>query len=102
VHLCRILVLTQTLVNYLAKQVVLCPSQVFDLGHELGTYPMHTAEDEGRTKAVRPRRRHLEWHLGSGETLQAPPQPAELSMVNSGSDTPSVNEPPGWIVVGKQ
>ena len=62
-------VLAQAFVDYLAKQVVLCPSQVFDLDDKIETYPMHTAKDEGRTKAVRPRRGHLERHLGSGERL---------------------------------
>ena len=63
----RRFVLAQAFVDYLAKQVVLCPSQVFDIDHKLRAYPMHAAEDEGRTKAVRPRRGHLERHLGSGE-----------------------------------
>jgi hypothetical protein len=40
------LVLPQTLINHLTKQVVVGPSQVFDLDHKLGTNPMHAAEDE--------------------------------------------------------
>ena len=42
-----ILVLPQTLANYLAKQVVVGPSQVFDLDHKLRSYPMHAAQHKG-------------------------------------------------------
>jgi len=42
----RILVLSQTLVNDLTKQVILCPSQIFDLDNKLGPNPVHAAEDE--------------------------------------------------------
>jgi hypothetical protein len=44
-YLSRILVLSQTLIDDLTKQVVLRPSQVFDLDDKLGPYPMRTAED---------------------------------------------------------
>ena len=42
----RILVLSQTLVNDLTKQVVICPAQIFDLDHKLRPNPVHAAEDE--------------------------------------------------------
>jgi hypothetical protein len=42
----RFLVLSQTLVNDLTKQVFLCPCQVFDLDYELGPNPVHAVEDE--------------------------------------------------------
>jgi hypothetical protein len=42
----RILVLSQTLVDYLPKQVIVDPSQVFDLDNKLGPNPVHAAEDE--------------------------------------------------------
>jgi hypothetical protein len=42
----RILVLSQTLVNDLTKQVVICPRQVFDLDDKLGLNAVHAAEDE--------------------------------------------------------
>jgi hypothetical protein len=42
----RILVLSQTLINDLTKQVILCPSQVFDLDYKLGPNPVDAAEDE--------------------------------------------------------
>jgi hypothetical protein len=41
-----ILVLSQTLVNDLTKQVIAGPRQVFDLDHKLGPNPVHAAEDE--------------------------------------------------------
>ena len=41
-----ILVLLQTVVNYLTKQVFVCPCQVFDLDHKLGPNPVHAAQDE--------------------------------------------------------
>jgi hypothetical protein len=40
------LVLSQTLVNDLTKQVIVCPGQVFDLGYKLGAHPTNTTEDE--------------------------------------------------------
>src|SRR5271155_3790801 len=43
-YLSRFLVLPQTLVNDLPKQVIVRPSQVFDLGNELGANPMHAAQ----------------------------------------------------------
>lgn len=59
----------RTLVNHLTKQVVFCPSQVFDLGYELRANPMHSAEDGWRAEAVRPRWGLIERHLRNGEWL---------------------------------
>ena len=42
----RILVLSQTLVNHLTKQVVICPAQIFDLDHNLRPNPVYAAKDE--------------------------------------------------------
>jgi hypothetical protein len=47
---------------------------------------MHTAQHQRRTKPVRPRGSLVERHLGSGERLEEMPEPAELCVVNSGSD----------------
>jgi hypothetical protein len=49
------------------------PPEVFDLGDQLGPHPMHPAEDQRRSEAAGARRRHLEWHLGRSERLQASP-----------------------------
>src|SRR6266446_10921972 len=78
-----ILVLSQTLVNDLTKQVVAGPRQVFDLDHKLGTNPVHAAEHERRAKPVRARRRHFQRHLRSSERLPPPPKPSELRLANS-------------------
>src|SRR5712671_6217823 len=51
----RILVLPQTLVNDLTKQVVFCPCQVFDLDHKLRLIS-NGAPDRGHTRRA-PRRR---------------------------------------------
>jgi len=45
-YLSRALVLPETLIDHLAKQVVVGPSQVFDFGHKLKANPMHAAEHE--------------------------------------------------------
>ena len=45
-HVGRVLVLPHTLVDYLAEQVIIRPSQVFDLDDEFGTYPVHAAQNE--------------------------------------------------------
>jgi hypothetical protein len=37
-------VLSQALIDYLARQIFLCPSEVFDLDHELRPNPMHAAQ----------------------------------------------------------
>jgi len=42
----RVLVLWQAFVGDLAKQVIVCPAQVFDLDHELGANPVYAAKDE--------------------------------------------------------
>jgi hypothetical protein len=42
----RILVLSQTLINDLTKQVVVGPCQVFDLYHKLRANSVHAAHDE--------------------------------------------------------
>src|SRR5207244_4261582 len=49
-HLDGRLVLAQTLIDDLAQQVVAGPGEKFHLGDELGPYPMHAAEDKGRTE----------------------------------------------------
>ena len=45
-HLGRIFVLSQTLICHSAKEIVVGPYQIFDLDYELGSHPMHPAEDE--------------------------------------------------------
>jgi len=42
----RILVLSQTFISDLTKQVIVCPSQIFDLDHKVRAHPMNTTEDE--------------------------------------------------------
>jgi hypothetical protein len=71
-HLGRRFVLTQTLVNHLPQQIVVGPCEVSDLGYQLGLYPMHPVEHQGRAEAAGARRRDLERHLGraASETRQ--------------------------------
>jgi hypothetical protein len=45
-YLFRALVLSETLVDHLAKQVVIGPSQVLDLDHKLRPNPMHAAQHQ--------------------------------------------------------
>src|ERR1700738_1799135 len=78
----RIFVLAQTLINHLAKQVIVRPAQILHLNHKLGSNPMHAAEDKWRTKAAGPRRRHIERHLGDGERLLGAPSSLQLGIVD--------------------
>jgi hypothetical protein len=45
-HFGRRLILAQTFVDDLAQQIVIGPGQELDLGHQLGSHPMHAAEDQ--------------------------------------------------------
>jgi hypothetical protein len=42
----RILVLPQTLIDHLTKQIIVGPAQVCDLDHKLRSDPMHPVEHE--------------------------------------------------------
>src|SRR5271163_4266273 len=62
-HLTRRLVLAQTLVDDLTQQIVVGPGQIFHLGDDLGTHPMHPAEHQRRAETGRARWWHVERHL---------------------------------------
>jgi hypothetical protein len=73
-HLACRLVLTQAFVDDLAQQIVFGPGQELHLGHQLGPYPVHPAEHQGRAEAAAARRRqHVERHGVGRERLQPPP-----------------------------
>jgi hypothetical protein len=52
-HLNRIFILAKTLVDDLAEQVIVRPSQVLDLGYKLRANPVHAAQHERSTEALR-------------------------------------------------
>src|SRR5271156_2992378 len=90
---------TQTLVDHLAQQVVLRPSQIFDLGDKLGPDPMYAAEDEQRAEPARARRRNVERHGRRRPRLQAAPQAFKLRMVDASAGAAGVNQPTIRIIV---
>jgi hypothetical protein len=100
--LARIFVLAQTLINHLAKQVIVRPGQIFHLNHKLRLNPMHAAEDERRTKAAGPRRRHIERHLGGGERLQAAPQSLQLGIVDPDPGATGIHQSAVRCVIRQQ
>jgi hypothetical protein len=51
----RRLVLTQSLIDELAQQIVFDPGEIFDLGDQFGPHPMHAAQHQRRSGASRAR-----------------------------------------------
>ena len=98
----RRFVLAQAFVDDLTQQIVLGPGQEFDLGDELGPYPMDAAQDQRRSEAAVARRRDIERHLGRRQRLHAAPQPFELRVADAGAGAAGVNEPPIGIIIGEQ
>src|SRR5580704_14136536 len=98
----RRFVLAQAFVDDLTQQIVLGPGQEFDLGDELGPYPMDAAQDQRRSEAAVARRRDIERHLGRRQRLHAAPQPFELRVADAGAGAAGVNEPPIAIIIGEQ
>jgi hypothetical protein len=67
----RVLVLSQTLVDDLTKQVFVRPSQVFDFGYKLRANPMHAAQHERSTEALRWKWGLIEWHFAKWQGVAA-------------------------------
>ena len=63
---------------------------------------MHAAEDERRTKAASPRRRHVDRHLRGGERLQAAPQSLQLGIVDPDPGATGIHQSAVRCVIRQQ
>src|SRR5271166_3805056 len=85
-----------------AKQAVLSPGQIGDLGDQLRADPMHLREDEPAAEAGFARRRNVERHLRDGEWREATVEEGERLLRHAGSDTAGVEQPAIVVVKGEQ
>jgi hypothetical protein len=64
-----VFVFSQTLIDHLSQQVVVGPGQEFDLGYQLGPYPMHATQYQRCPQAVGSRRWRVERHFVGSKRL---------------------------------
>jgi hypothetical protein len=100
----RRLVLAQTLIDRLAKQIVLGPGEKLDLHNELGPHPMHAAENQGRAKGM--------CCAAAGDLAASEPEQWQVAVtgatrlklggVDAGSDAAGIDQLSIRIVIGEQ